>query len=292
MAIQLNSDSYDEETLHKLHACQTEILKDLIEGTEKHGINVFLLYGSLIGAVRHHGPIPWDDDLDVGMTRSDYNKFLKIMEPEFGEKYELLTTETDPGYACSVIKLQRKGTTFLSRDHVDFNCHVGIFVDIFVYDHVADGTVARLVQFLSAMVCRRLLFLSGTPRPIIPLSGWKKKAAQAICYGLHYGLKAFKIDSVKLFRQLMKISQKFNGQKSRCMATFEGLYPWRNYVSYTEMYPLTTVEYDGLKVKAFRRYDRYMTRQFGDYMQLPPEEKRENHRPLKIDFGPWNDTEA
>ena len=92
-----------------------EILSDFIGVCQKYNLTYFVVYGTAIGAVRHSGFIPWDDDIDVGMLREDYNKFFEVFQDELGEKYNLLTPEIDGRYACTVTHIQRKGTKFVSR---------------------------------------------------------------------------------------------------------------------------------------------------------------------------------
>lgn len=105
-----NTRGYEPEVLEKLHKIQLEILEDFIYVCEKYNLTCFGVYGTAIGAVRHQGFIPWDDDIDVGMLREDYNRFFEVFEKELGEKYTLLTPEIDNRYACTVTHIQRKGT--------------------------------------------------------------------------------------------------------------------------------------------------------------------------------------
>ena len=78
---------YKPEVLKKLHTVQLKMLKDFSEVCDKYEIPYFVVYGTAIGAVRHHGFIPWDDDIDVAMLRVDYNKFFEIFENEMGDEY-------------------------------------------------------------------------------------------------------------------------------------------------------------------------------------------------------------
>ena len=122
---------YPPEILDKLHKVQLEILEDFIRVCNKYGLRYFAIYGTAIGAVRHEGFIPWDDDIDVGMLRRDYDRFFEVFEKELGDKYNLLTPEIDPRYACTVTHIQRKGTRFVSEMSKDLKCEQCIFMDIF-----------------------------------------------------------------------------------------------------------------------------------------------------------------
>jgi len=92
---------YDQETLEKVQNAQTGILKDVLGLCEKNGIDVFIIFGSALGVVRHQGFIPWDDDIDIGIFREDFPHFRKLAEKYLGDKYEFLTPETNPNYAFS-----------------------------------------------------------------------------------------------------------------------------------------------------------------------------------------------
>ena len=89
------SKSYEPEVLKKLHTVQLEMLNDFIRVCDKHDLTYFVVYGTAIGAVRHQGFIPWDDDIDVAMLRRDYDKFCRIFNEELSEKYNLLTPIID-----------------------------------------------------------------------------------------------------------------------------------------------------------------------------------------------------
>ena len=123
---------YDEDTLKKVQAVQKQILKDVQAVCEKNEIDIFLLFGSALGVVRHHGFIPWDDDIDVGVFREDFPRLKHVLEAELGDKYEFLTCETNGSYACTVTHFQKKGTKFVSRDAADCDYVPGINIDFFV----------------------------------------------------------------------------------------------------------------------------------------------------------------
>lgn len=118
---------YDPETLKSVQKAEAGILKDFDRVCEKYGIHYFLDGGTLLGAVRHQGFIPWDDDLDVGMTRENYERFKQIMPQELGADYVLTTPATHEGYCSAVIKLMKKGTKFVPQFSVEMKCWLGIY---------------------------------------------------------------------------------------------------------------------------------------------------------------------
>lgn len=167
---------YDQQTLKKLHTFEVAMLQDFIQVCEKYNIPYFAVFGTLLGAVRHKGFIPWDDDLDVGMLRKDYERFLEVFPNELGKEYRILNTGVDEGYTCSVTHFGKKGTVFVPEHAKRMKCEQNICFDIFIFDSVADEEKARKKQLRKGWFWSKLLFLRGTPYPIIPLEGMQKKS--------------------------------------------------------------------------------------------------------------------
>lgn len=276
---------YDQETLLKVQKVQSCILKDVINVCLKYEIDIFMVFGSALGVVRHQGFIPWDDDIDIGIFREDYARFVQVIQKELGDKYEFLTCETNKNYACTVTHLQKKGTKFVSRDVVKCDYVPGINIDVFVYDHLADGWLARKRQYFMTWFWGRLLFLSGKGTPFINLDGWKKVIVEVAINAIRTFLHVFKITPRKIYCQFQKNSQKYNYRKTKCVAAFETPKPWLNAMTKSNVYPLITMPFEDFEVFVPKDIDFLLKRLFGNYMKLPPMEKRMNHRPVIIEFG-------
>ena len=111
---------YDDETLSQLHEVQIEILDEFVKICEKHQLSYSLVGGTLLGAIRHKGFIPWDDDIDVGLLREDYDKFIKIAKEELSDKYYLDCFEYNKDYYLPFAKIKKNNTIFnehLSRNY-------------------------------------------------------------------------------------------------------------------------------------------------------------------------------
>ena len=129
---------YDTEILNRIKDVEKQILCKYIEICEKYHLRYFVAFGTLLGTVRHKGFIPWDDDIDVGMPREDYERFLQIAQKECGEEYFLQTVDTDPEYHLYFAKLRMNRTRFVENSLQKAGSVTGFYIDIFPYDEISD----------------------------------------------------------------------------------------------------------------------------------------------------------
>lgn len=279
---------YEESTLKRLQNTQLEILKDFMSICKKHNITYFMVFGSLLGAIRHNGFIPWDDDIDVGMLREDYEKFIEISKAEMNDKYEVLNTKTDKRYACSVTHYQKKNTKFVQETSKNLKCDMGINIDIFAFDNISDNKKLRRRQVMESWFWGRLLFLRGTAYPIIEIEGFKGKVSKFICFMVHYFLAIFRVSPIFIYKRMEKVSTKYNNIKTECVTSFEDFAPSNNIIRLKDIYPLKEVDFEGIKVTVPSKSHELLRGMYGDYMKIPPLEKRVNHYPYILDFGVEN----
>lgn len=280
------SAPYEKTVLEKLHRVQIEILNDFIMVCEKYDLTYFAIYGTAIGAVRHHGFIPWDDDIDVGMLRKDYEKFCGIFQKELGEKYNLLTPEIDERYACTVTHIQKKGTKFVSQISKNMQYEQCIFIDIFPFDYVAKDNAASKKQAIQAVFLGKLLFLSGTPYPNIMYSGLKKEIAGLLCNIIHYVLKIFNIKTKWIYKKYIKTVTQYNIEgKGDYITSFEYEGCLKDKIKKDELFPLDKVKFENLEIYIPANNDKFLSKVYGNYMEIPDESKQVNHMPLILDFG-------
>ena len=138
---------YTTKELTQLRAVLYDILSEIIRICDKHDINYFAIGGTAIGALYDKGILPWDDDVDIGMTRKNYNKFLAVAPSELKPEYFLSWLETDPHTPFNYAKIKKNGTTFIEDKYKHIKMHHGIFVDIFPFDNVPDSPFFRKLQF-------------------------------------------------------------------------------------------------------------------------------------------------
>lgn len=138
--------NYTKEELCQLHACLYEILAEIRRVCDILNVRFFMLGGSAIGVYYWNGIIPFDDDIDIGMERSDYERFLKDAPALLGDDYFLQCQTTDPNALLFFAKVRKNGTLFVEEDFQNIGVHQGIFIDILPIDHIPNGQRARFIQ--------------------------------------------------------------------------------------------------------------------------------------------------
>ncbi|MCQ2591517.1 MAG: LicD family protein [Treponema sp.] len=276
----------DYKTLRKVQLCEIKCLQEVKRICEANNIPYFLIGGTLIGAVRHKGFIPWDDDIDVGMLRSDYDRFIKICQEQINkEKFFLQTSEIEEGSAdYEIARIRLNDTKFIQEHRRKLNIHSGIFIEIIPYDDLppTDKECKRYYytfKYLKRIVgirmgyryrlgnpLKRALFYAFTySTVIIPLKPLVKKLN-------NYHLKYFNTNSKEVFL----LGGAYNYNKERHL---------RETVSH-----YTKVEFEGEMYPAPENYDLFLTEQYGNYMSFPPIEKqRIKCRVTELDFGPYKE---
>lgn len=134
---------------------ELEMVEKVQQICEKHGLTYFAVGGTLLGAVRHKGFIPWDDDIDLGMMREDYEKFLKIAPMELGDKYFLQIPDSDPGYHAGIAKIRMNNTTCMMYNLWEHGVkfHQGVFIDVIPLDAVPGNSLVRKIHQFFVIKC-------------------------------------------------------------------------------------------------------------------------------------------
>lgn len=278
--------SYDTETLKRLQKVELSILSDFVELCDKCGLTYFGIAGTGIGALRHGGFIPWDDDIDIAMPRADYERFVRISKIYYSDKYIVLNGIEYPNYPFLTGRWLLKGTQFIEWPMVGIDCPNGIFLDIYPLDQIPDDERQFRRQAIQAFFWSKLLILRSIPHPVLPFKGLKGRVVHAICGMIHWLLKTFRVSKRWLYRMCLRVSTQYNGKGDTQRIDFlcdTTAYMNIHYVE--DIYPLKTIRFEGLDLKFPNKIENNLEREYGDYMTLPPEDKRKNHYPYRLDFG-------
>lgn len=275
---------YDEEILKKIKETEKEILLKFVSICEKYNLNYFVVFGTLLGTIRHKGFIPWDDDIDVGMLRKDYEKFLEVAQQECGEEFFLQTVDTDSNYHLYFAKLRKMDSIFIENSLQKADSTSGFYIDIFPYDMVSDNDMQMKWQIKLAVSLGMLLSINRVEEPQIGSYGkLKESILKEIWKVVHYGMKILGISGSSIEKLFIKVSTKYNGKKCDRYVTFSA--QAEKWIIYREeMESLLKQKFEDINVQVPKGYDSILKRCYGDYRVLPPEEKRVNHMPVKIKF--------
>ena len=280
----------DPQVLHRVHLLLTRMLAELDRVCRQLGVSYAVYGGTAIGAVRHKGFIPWDDDVDVMMTRSDYERFLAEAPDLLGEKLRVDNTRTVRDYPFMFSKLVLKGTLLIPEFAKDSTYRMPISLDILPVDNVPDDVRAFRRMSRKTWLWGRLLYLQGTPTPyLIGITGAKRMAIHTITSAIHVGLRLMRATPRSLQGRWEKAARTYEHTTTKRMADFSMRDPENWAVTMDDLYPPLELPFENITVKVARGYDAMMRRSYGDYMELPPLEKRRNHKPCEIDFGPYAD---
>lgn len=276
---------YDPETLKKLQKIELEILKDFADLCDKYDIDYFGMSGTAIGMRRHGGFVPWDDDIDVGLTRENYDRFMSLARKELSDKYLLITAETSANFPLMSMRMALKGTKFKEDTFKDLDIENGIFLDIYCFDNLADNEFKMKWQLFHAWFWGKILILKYIKEPVLYVKGLLGKTVLFGCRVTHNILKLFGTSKQTLYGRTKRYATMYNDRRTRRVAYMFDPNPYTGVVPLDMIEPTEYHDFDGVRIRFPRKIDEYLTLRYGkNYMELPPVEKRHNHPPYELKF--------
>ena len=265
----------DEIRMEDVRAVEQSILDQVSRICEENSLRYSLTYGTLLGAVRHGGFIPWDDDIDISMPREDYEKLMSIWPNIAPDDLVLDRCDLDPENCNVFSKIRKDHTTFLQFDYErTLGFHKGIFIDIFPADRVPDSKIARLLQYadFSLMLLFNRGFLSGTKGII----GFSERVLLKLVPKRRY---------FTVSRFFAKRGRRWNGNLHGNIIFPVTIRDCKRYYPADLYESLQRIPFQGCYYSAYHDPDRFLKIRYGDYMQLPPKEDQVwKHPPLVIDY--------
>lgn len=268
----------DEKVIQQIHLLQIDMIRQIHRVCQENGIRYTVLCGSLLGAVRHKGFIPWDDDMDIALLRDDYEKLLQILKERPIPGCFLQDYSTDPHYCQPYAKLLKENTVYIERMQEHSKSRNGIFIDIFPLDLI-EAPGKKMVEF------RRIL------SRFITFAIWHKEGCHMERQGFKKGINILAaILSILPKRMLLMIQRNLVVRKhpewTFAASMFSSNYhTGKLYFKTTDFDNLILLPFEDTVVNAPENWDENLKRLYKNYMQLPTEEKRNSgHDVVRVEL--------
>lgn len=263
--------SLSAERLQELQNIELNIVLEIDKVCKKHNLTYFLAEGSLLGALRHQGFIPWDDDMDISMPREDYNRFLKIAQTELPAHLHVCCTDTIPAYHLPFSKVvSTEDHGFVNRQDAVLGDYNGVYVDVFPIDcFPADrdeelGKTYKKIRLYRDMLLYRAKYMTARR----PSRVWAQ-------------LRSHFYSNEELHRRITDLCTRYNGADSAYMVNFASSYPPRRQLVRRECYDGgRTAAFDGHSLPIPRGAEELLHTIYGDWQTPPPPEKRDSTHSL------------
>lgn len=280
---------YDDETLRTMQLIELDILREVDRVCRENGISYFLDSGSALGAARHDGFIPWDDDIDIGMLREDYDRFLAVAPQALGEAFEVSEPLSSDRHSAMFAKVWLKGTKFYTVETLDAGIRQGVGIDVLPYDALSADEDVAAKQEKSCRMLQMLLYLYHSRHVVVPHKGIAGSLERAACSVAHVLLRAFANHAglVERFQKAALAGAARPSDEVMCMSYVSvGSFPKDVLV------PCSQRLFEGEPFPVPAKIERYLEIMFGDWRELPPVEQRRQHAPIELDFGKGDESLA
>lgn len=262
--------------LEELKRIEFNLLVQFDEIANENGFRYTIAGGTLLGAVRHKGFIPWDDDIDISMPRPDYNKFIDYCKKE-QTPFKLICHETDNRYGYLFAKIADKRTVIEEENGNRENAELGVYIDIFPIDGLGNSLEEAKEIFAKTSFKRELLVAANWKRYF---RSKRRPLYQEMIRFPMYLISRF-MSYEKLIKSIEKIYLNIDFNECKYVGCICGVYRLKDIFPQKVYSKYTKLEFEGRKFNAIADSDCYLSQFYGDYMKLPPIEKRKTHHTFK-----------
>ena len=270
-------DTLDSVQLKKLQLIELDTLKEIDRICRKYDINYSLTGGTLLGAIRHKGFIPWDDDVDIALKRKDFIRLQRVCQKELKSEFFFQCHDSDKGWYRLYSKIRVNGTQFKELAHCQHDIHHGVYIDIFALDNVPNNKILRHLQYIYFQ-----FFNIGLSVKYIN-SSYRKRNKRIIAILLKVLYFPFSLDF--LYKTADRISKRYNNCSCIFLTNFNGAYGKKEV--FPQKYFLETIDmpFEDTYLKCSKYFDDILSQLYGDYMQLPSPDKRVSlHKIIEMDL--------
>lgn len=267
-----------QEYLKKLHSTLKEILDYVCTICDEHGFTYFLGYGTALGAYRHKGFIPWDDDIDIAMPRNDLNALIRFMKDNDDPRYSLQFAHNEKRYFLYFPKVRKEGTLF--RESIADGVYEdnGIYIDIFPLEYVDAKNVKKIPRKYKVLNLLKHFPRFIECRPFFKQNRSRLQYIADCVFSIPFRL----INREKYINWLNRyMSSDGTEETAEYLADYDTVLGLMKKDVY---FPPRKMEFEGTLYNVPNKIEEYLTNQYGDFMQLPPEEERVTHTPLEVRF--------
>lgn len=266
------------QTLKELQGYEADALKQFITLCEKHNLRYYVIGGTLLGAVRHGGFIPWDDDVDVAMPREDYDAFIEIAAEELPTPYVIEYPKKDPDFKSYFAKIRRTDiTVYEELLENEASSRIGYLIDVIPIDGTPDNSFAKKIYYAKVLWYR---FLCGTANVYTGIRTNRPKSEQLLLRVVR-ALKLYEwIDVQNVYEKMDKLFHKQDCETAKEIGTLMGAYKLHEIVprEYFGDYENASVwQFEDMQVKGPEKWDEYLTHMYGDYQTPPKKEEQVLH---------------
>ena len=261
--------------LKLLQGIELENLRMLMEICEKNHLRYYLIGGSLLGAMRHKGFIPWDDDIDVGLPRPDYNRFVQIAKDYLPAHMDVKTMTSDPNYKCYFTRLINNKKK-IYWDHGQYTAVIGVWMDVFPLDGLPGNPLLRKLQVFRVKLNKALY--KFTQIDYVTTNRTNRPLSERVLIRFAQLTRIGKLmNADKRLKKLDRALQRYDYDTSAYAWNFSGCYGKREIVPHIQLGGSRTTEFEGMQASIPEAAEDYLTSIYGDYMTLPPEDQRKSH---------------
>lgn len=269
-------ESAKELSIRDIQNILLDIYKSVDEICKKRDWKLFLTGGSALGAVRHHGFIPWDDDMDLALPREDYEEFAKIAQEELPDYLKLVWMKRSHHYRIADFRYEMELNSAYQQA-INEGEKAYVSVDLQPFDGVPKYKVIRTFHCAWAMFYRMAYKMCDSQK--ICVESWRKKW-ELFLIALFKKMPFLFTKEEKLQRKFDRVMKKYSYIDCEYIADFVGKYLFRDVYPKSWWEPGIMVTFEGVQVRIPSEYDKYLSRIYGDYMKIPEEKERITHREI------------